>query len=569
MSKMEKLKLIELCSGIGAQIKGIQNTELFDVESVATADLDKEVVVSYAAMHCGLTKDLIYSYKDYPSKEQMVKELSQKRLGYDFKNDVPYDWAKLARKKDISKGIEKYWLADQLSKNLGDMTQIKELPDCDLLSYSAPCTDLSFSGRQEGLGWTCQDCQTKYDPADMSVADRYTCPHCGSHNIKSTRSGLLYEVERLLVKAKENGNLPTFLLMENVDALVSKKFIGSFNDWIQRLENLGYSSYYQVINARDAGVPQNRKRIFVVSILQGKDTGKFTFPEPFDIGIRLKDVLENDVDERYYLSQDKVSKLLTNIAYHTDTNSYTLNGFPIPFNNKNEVKACVAMRGRNPQNPSDRTVGVHTEQRLELNLTDTTNCLTTVSKDNLILEGFNGSDNKCIQVGNVADERENFKNPQIGRIYSTDGISSTLNTCNGGSHEPKVLFGIDKSYNIPKPIDIANCLTTKDRGVSHRKAEGTAVVEYVEQENAKIEELVSRLKIRKLTPMECHRLMGFDDIDYERCQAVGVSDAQGYKQAGNSIVTNVIGLIAEHLYKAQYDDSYVCTDENFTKPQAE
>lgn len=87
--------------------------------------------------------------------------------------------------------------------------------------------------------------------------------------------------------------------------------------------------------------------------------------------------------------------------------------------------------------------------------------------------------------------------------------------------------------------------------------------------NEKIEDLVSHLRIRNLTPMECHRLMGFDDIDYERCQAVGVSDAQGYKQAGNSIVVNVIELIAEHLYKAQYDDSYVCTDENFIKPQVE
>lgn len=81
---MEKLKLIELCSGIGAQIKGIQNTGLFDVEPVATADLDKEVVVSYAAMHCGLTKDLIYSYKGYPSKEQMVEELSNKISNISF-----------------------------------------------------------------------------------------------------------------------------------------------------------------------------------------------------------------------------------------------------------------------------------------------------------------------------------------------------------------------------------------------------------------------------------------------------------------------------------------------------
>lgn len=309
---LQNIRLIELCSGIGAQSKGLQNTGLFNIESVATADLDKEVVVSYAAIHCGLTNEMIESYKDYPSKEEMVKELTEKRLGYDFKNDKPYDWEKRSKRKSKIKGIERYWLADKLSKNLGDMMKIEELPDCDFLTYSCPCTDISVSGKQEGLKWTCKDCRHEYDPASMTVEERYTCPNCGSHNIKSTRSGLLYEVERLLVKAKENGNLPMYLLMENVDALVSKKYIDSFNDWIDRLDNLGYFSFYQVINAKNAGIPQNRKRIFVLSILKEKDTGLFTFPKPFDTGLRLKDVLESDVDEHYYLPDEKVAKFLEN-----------------------------------------------------------------------------------------------------------------------------------------------------------------------------------------------------------------------------------------------------------------
>ena len=136
---MKNLRLVELCSGIGAQTKGLEHTGLFQVESVATADLDKEVVVSYAAIHCGLTNELIESYENYPSKEEMAAELTAKRLGYDFKNDKPYDWYKLSRKKDKTKGIEKYWLADHLSHNLGDMMQIDALPDCDFLTYSCPC----------------------------------------------------------------------------------------------------------------------------------------------------------------------------------------------------------------------------------------------------------------------------------------------------------------------------------------------------------------------------------------------------------------------------------------------
>lgn len=575
---MKNLRLVELCSGIGAQAKGLEHTGLFQVESVATADLDKEVVVSYAAIHCGLTNELIESYENYPSKEEMAAELTAKRLGYDFKNDKPYDWYKLSRKKDKTKGIEKYWLADHLSHNLGDMMQIDALPDCDFLTYSCPCTDLSIAGHQEGLKWTCQDCGHTYDPAAYSVEERYLCPVCGSKHVKSTRSGLLYEVERLLVTVKQNGSLPKYLLMENVDALVSKKYIDSFNNWLERLENLGYHSYYQVIDAKNAGVPQNRKRIFVFSILKEIDTGKFTFPVPFDNGIRLKDVLENTVEERYYLSDEKVASFLGNL--------------------------------------------IKTEDE------DTTNT------------------NKVLQIGNIAEGKSGWDNPQAGRIYSVEGCSPTLNTCNGGGHEPKIVtttrgseiascvrasyfkngsrnieeniksgkgyegiiekYGCDKSNNSPQIIERANCITAReDRGISNHKSEGTAVIEKLGNinpsgrgingnvfgENGLAPTLTTNkgegpkiaissdtscvipyIRIRKLTPKECHRLMGFDDIDVDRCKAVGMSDAQGYHQAGNSIVTNVISLIAEHLYKAQYDETYECLDEkmtNFQKPQME
>ena len=535
---MKNLKLVELCSGIGAQAKGLEHTGLFQVESVATADLDKEVVVSYAAIHCGLTKELIESYENYPSKEEMAAELTAKRLGYDFKNDKPYDWNKLARKKDKTKGIEKYWLADHLSHNLGDMTQIKSLPYSDLLTYSCPCQSLSIAGHQDGLKWTCQDCGYEYDPAAYSVEERYICPVCGSEHVKSTRSGLLYEVERLLVTAKHNGNLPKYLLMENVDALVSKKYIDSFNDWLERLENLGYNSYYQVINAKNAGVPQNRKRIFVFSILKEIDTGKFTFPVPFDNGLRLKDVLEDVVDERYYLSDEKVASFLKNLMKTEDEKTVNTDGKIVTTTRGSEIASCV----------------------------------------------------RASYFKNGARNIE--ENIKSGKGY--EGIIER--------------YGCDKSNNSPQIIERANCITAReDRGISNHKSEGTAVIEAADTavierigninpsgkgmngnvfgenglaptlttnkgEGLKIATQYPYIRIRKLTPKECHRLMGFDDIDVDRCKAVGMSDAQGYHQAGNSIVTNVISLIAEHLYKAQYDETYECLDEkivNFQKPQME
>lgn len=558
---MKNLRLVELCSGIGAQAKGLEHTGLFQVESVATADLDKEVVVSYAAIHCGLTNELIESYENYPSKEEMAAELTAKRLGYDFKNDKPYDWYKLSRKKDKTKGIEKYWLADHLSHNLGDMMQIDALPDCDFITYSCPCTDLSIAGHQEGLKWTCQDCGHTYDPAAYSVEERYLCPVCGSKHVKSTRSGLLYEVERLLVTAKQNGSLPKYLLMENVDALVSKKYIDSFNNWLERLENLGYHSYYQVINAKNAGVPQNRKRIFVFSILKEIDTGKFTFPVPFDNGIRLKDVLEDTVEERYYLSDEKVASFLGNLIKTEDEDTVS-----IKQATKDGYIKCDL------PGVADLSYPESTTRRGRVQENGTVSPTLTASQTGICkLE----KTNEVLQIGNIAEGKSGWDNPQTGRIYSAEGCSPTLNTCNGGGHEPKILIDCDKSHNSPQIIERANCITAReDRGISNHKSEGTAVIEKIGNDNLVMEGeiLLPYIRIRKLTPKECHRLMGFDDIDVDRCKAVGMSDAQGYKQAGNSIVTNVIALIAEHFYKAQYDESYKCLDEkmvNFQKPQME
>ena len=450
------------------------------------------MVVSYAAIHCGLTNEMINNYEDYPSKEEMVEQLTQKRLGYDFKKDEPYDWAKLSRKKDKTKGIEKYWLADKLSHNLGDMMQIKALPDCDMLTYSTPCTDLSIAGKQEGLKWTCQDCGYEYDPSKLDVNIRYTCPNCESHNIKSTRSGLLYEVERLLVKAKENNNLPRYLLMENVDALVSKKYIDSFNDWIDRLDNLGYNSYFQTINAKNTGIPQNRNRIFCISIIKDIDTKQFEFPKPFDTGIRLKDLLETDEEvlEKYFLS-DEVQRRLQitdpkfekNIVGTTKPEFRTIGQRDLVYQEDSIMGALVATDYKQPKQILVAT-------------------------------------NEPIHIADLCSEKFQRMHEQSRRVYSEEGIAPAMHTCGGGNTQPKV-----------------------------------------ERDNLRI--------VRKLTPKEAHRLMGFDDIDYENCKAVGMSDTQGYKQSGNSIVTNCIALLMEHLYKAQYDDTYICTDENFQKPQAE
>lgn len=142
-----------------------------------------------------------------------------------------------------------------------------------IMTYSFPCQDLSKAGKQAGMG-------------------------------KGTRSGLLWEVERLL---NETDNLPQVLLMENVPDVIGQKNMPNFAKWFEYLECRGYKNYYQVLNAKDYGIPQNRERCFMVSLLGDY---YYDFPEPIPLELRLKDMLEQEVDEKYYLSDKAVEKIL-------------------------------------------------------------------------------------------------------------------------------------------------------------------------------------------------------------------------------------------------------------------
>jgi DNA-cytosine methyltransferase len=163
-------------------------------------------------------------------------------------------------------------------KNYGDVSvlEVDELPDMDLFTYSFPCQDISNAGKQRGL-------------------------EKGS----GTRSSLLWECERII-----EGKLPKFLMMENVKNLVGKKNKPHFDEWLYLLDELGYNNYWKVINAKWCGVPQNRERVFCVSIRKDVDNGLFNFYEDFDNGIRLKNILEEEVEEKYYLSEKMMNYVL-------------------------------------------------------------------------------------------------------------------------------------------------------------------------------------------------------------------------------------------------------------------
>ena len=166
-------------------------------------------------------------------------------------------------------------------KNLWDITTVdtSKLPnDIDLVTYGFPCQDISLAGKQKGF----------------------------EHNGERTRSGLFFEALRIIEDTK-----PKIAIAENVKNLVSKKFKNEFEIVLTSLEEAGYNNYWQVLNAKDYGVPQNRERVFIVSIRKDIDTGKFKFPEPYPLKIRLKDMLEDKVDEKYYLSDKMLNCFLS------------------------------------------------------------------------------------------------------------------------------------------------------------------------------------------------------------------------------------------------------------------
>lgn len=175
-SEKPKLRIIELFSGIGAQKRGLENTGLFDVECVATSEIDKDAVVSYAAIHCGLTNELIDSYEHYPPVEEIRNYLIRINLGYTPEKDKKYNWNKSGKK--FERDMKKYWLACQLSKNLGDISLIEELPEADVLFTSSPCTD----NRQAGNSIVTNCIQliwehifkSQYDPSYETYDENFT-----------------------------------------------------------------------------------------------------------------------------------------------------------------------------------------------------------------------------------------------------------------------------------------------------------------------------------------------------------------------------------------------------------
>ena len=392
-------------------------------------------------------------------------------------------------------------------KNLGDITKIdiSSLPTgIDIITHGSPCQDFSNAGQQKG-------------------GDKGT----------GTRSSLMWYTVDIVEHCK-----PKVVIWENVKNVLSKKHKHNFDGYLEAMDKLGYSNYYQVLNAKDYGIPQNRERIFVVSIRKDIDKG-YVFPEPQELTLRLKDILEDQVDEKYYISTCKVQQLLQNIDGKLDLN-------------KQVIGTC---HKKNNLSRSTRDIVYNAEKNAP-----TLNA--TMYKDPIkVLTPIDGKNSKMDNVTMVNDNYGMINGGTIGkmhdssrRCYSVDYVSPIINTCGGGNLEPKIIEPIivaSRGRNPENPSDRRSGIPTKQRLEPNSRGIANTITT-VQKDNYVLEPLITETavvdnyRIRKLTPRECWRLMGFTDEQFDKAAEV-CSNTQLYKQAGNSIVVNVLEAIIDNL----------------------
>lgn len=287
------------------------------------------------------------------------------------------------------------------SMNLGDITKVDEnsLPkDIDLITYGFPCQDISLAGKQKGM-----------------FNDDGT----------QTRSGLFFEALRIIEATK-----PKIAIAENVKNLTGKKFKEQFELVLKSLEEAGYSNYWKVLNAKDYGIPQNRERVFIISIRKDIDKG-YEFPEPFPLQLRLKDMLDDEVDEKFYL--DSTKEYFIKHSFESEEKGNGFRFAPHVKKNANIAKTVTTRAGGR----MDDNFVVDVECEEDTFKFDSTNKIMQVGQ-------MYGTDkeHKCVPVepvrlGNIYGEK--FGTGYAGNVWDKECISPTLMTMQGGNRQPLVI----------------------------------------------------------------------------------------------------------------------------------
>jgi DNA (cytosine-5)-methyltransferase 1 len=421
---------------------------------------------------------------------------------------------------------------------VGDVTKVaaEDVPDHDLLVGGFPCQAFSVAGKRLGF--------------------------------EEARGTLFFEIARI-AKVKQ----PKAMLLENVKGLVSHDKGKTLDTIIHTLAEIGYTVDFEVLNSKYFGVPQNRERIFIVAVrddlvtpqawdvvlssegrkrsdvvakgkrriaqIEGVKTFNFEYPEQNEVTVRLRDILESDVDERFYLSEDKTAKLVAQLESRDQEigeGTTPLNVLSRGAESKTDGTSYCIKAGRQQELIEINVVG-----RLELSKNDRTNRVHSI--DGLCPTpsglGQGGGTEPKIAEPQMLGHIDLKGHDAIKRGYSAEGVSPTLTTMGGGHREPKIAVEA-KMAEIASPENLAYCIDAN-------YTKGIAPSGIGKGRRTHVEETSPRYRIRKLTPRECFHLQGFPDSEFDKLTANGISNSQLYKMAGNAVTVNVIDAIGKRL----------------------
>lgn len=312
---------------------------------------------------------------------------------------------------------------------------------------------------------------------------------CQSFSIAGKREGFLNQTKGTLffeVARAVKQVKPRFVFLENVKGLLNHDKGNTFRTILNTLDELGYDVEWRVLNSKDFGVPQNRERVYIVGHLRG-DSGREIFS--------------------FFGEDGEVNQSVINDLTPTDSPRHGRRGNIIGTGG-----ISPALTATDYKQPKQILVNPATVK----------------------------------QVGNLSDSKSFGGNPQVGRVYSDDGLSPTLNTMQGGGREPKVMVkeATAKGYDVATVGDSINISQPNSKTRRGRVGHGIANTLLTGSEQAT---LTNQYRIRKLTPRECWRLQAFPDELFDKAQQAGLSDSQLYKQSGNSVTVNVIEYIGRLL----------------------
>lgn len=435
----------KICEWAIKSIQAYKDIHFTDEHKDFSNDLPKEFLVE------SLYNFGISSNYNEPMTKKQIERLSDKQLKTIFNNIV-------------------------ITRNLVNIQQVKgedlKIVDTDkydyILTYSFPCQDLSLAGKGKGMSDT------------------------------STRSGMLWEVERILTECKELNQLPQILLMENVPQVHGTDNVADFNKWQLKLEELGYKNYFQDLIATDYGIPQTRNRCFMISILGNYS---YTFPKPIPLKLKLKDMLESEVNEKYFISDKMLNCFMSESK---DSKFPRKDRFFQTLKATNEKGIAATLCTTGGTRPTDNFIKIK----------------------NATTKGYlEATDGDGVDISSrMKHHRGNVQKNKIQTI-----------TTSGGNDRGVVINNINKNAKHQQDMvqdSNGNARTlvcgTHGNGGHYTKT------------------MMSDLRIRKLTPRECFRLMGVKDEDFEKC-AKNQSDSSLYHLAGDSIVVNVLMAIFKEL----------------------